>query len=238
VLDGLLAVLDDPAVAVRFSLVGALGRAAGDGRSLKETQRANVLARLETLLLRDADPGVRSRAATVLGECGSPSVLPLLWRRVLAAEDRRVQDKAWAAVVEIIARSGSLELLREWDRTLTEAKQGPRRLHLLGETWQRWRKREDAGAAVGAALEMLVPAQLEQGKWAAAFPLVRELLARPGSDADIERRLRWLLTVGEQALKEGNRAEALRVVQHAQALLARHKNLAEAFSQLEKQAGQ
>src|SRR5262249_3545096 len=34
VLDGLLEGLDDPGVMIRFSLVGALGRAAGDGRSL------------------------------------------------------------------------------------------------------------------------------------------------------------------------------------------------------------
>src|SRR5206468_5209242 len=43
VVDGLLETLDDPAVAVRFSLVGALGHAAADDRSLKDAQRAKLL---------------------------------------------------------------------------------------------------------------------------------------------------------------------------------------------------
>src|SRR5262249_42557366 len=81
--DGLLEALDASAAAVRFSLVGALGHAARDGQPLTDDQRGRLLARLEGLLVRDADPGVRSRAATVLGECGPPTVLPTLWQRVL-----------------------------------------------------------------------------------------------------------------------------------------------------------
>src|SRR5262249_12225728 len=49
-LDGLLKGLDDPSVTVRFSLVGALGRAAGDGQALPPEQRKRLLARLELLL--------------------------------------------------------------------------------------------------------------------------------------------------------------------------------------------
>src|SRR5262249_1797686 len=66
-LEGLLQALDDPVVTVRFRLVGAIGRAAGENRPLSEAQRAQVSERLEQVLLRDADPGVRSRAASVLG---------------------------------------------------------------------------------------------------------------------------------------------------------------------------
>ncbi|TMQ32256.1 MAG: HEAT repeat domain-containing protein, partial [Planctomycetota bacterium] len=110
VLDGLLQALDDPEATVRFSLVGALAHAAGDGHALTDIQRLRLLGRLEGVLLRDADPGVSSRAATVMAECGSASVLPILWQRLLANEDPRVQDKAWTAMIEIIIRSGNLEL--------------------------------------------------------------------------------------------------------------------------------
>jgi len=39
---------------------------------------------------------------------------------------------------------------------------------------------------------------------------LRDLLSRPGSETETTQRLRWLLAVGEQALQEGGRAEALR----------------------------
>jgi HEAT repeat protein len=237
-LNGLLEALEDPAVNVRFSLVGAVGHAAGNGRSLTDAQRAELLARLERLLVRDADPGVRSRAATVLGECGPPSILPALWRRVLASEDTRVQEKAWVAMIEIIDHSGDLDLLHEWDHTLVEMKQEPRRLQLLNEISARWQKKEETKTVAALVVEMLIQAQLEQGKWAAAFPLIRELLAKPTADADLDKRLGWLLTVGVQALKEGNRAETLHAVQEAQPLLARHNRLAGEFEKLEKMAKQ
>jgi HEAT repeat protein len=238
ILGSLLDGLDDPAVSVRFSLLGALAHAAGDGKSLSDTQREKLLARLEAALLRDADPSVRSRAATVLGEIGGTAALPALWKRVLAGEDSRVQEKAWAALVEIIARSASAALMQEWDRTLTEAKQGPRRLQLLAELHAAWSRKPETRTLADAACEALVQAQLDQGKWSAALPHLRDLLARPGADADVDRRLRWLLTAGEQAMKEDNRAEALRVVRDAQAPLARRGALAADFEKLEKRAKQ
>jgi len=238
ILAGLLQALDDPAVNVRFSLVGALGHAAGDGKALTRAQRDQLLGRLEALLRRDTDAGVRSRAATVLGECGQASVLPTLWQRVLSGEDARVQEKAWAAIVEIVARSADLDLLKGWNLTLLEAKQGPRRLQLLGEVTARWQKRDDTRSVAIPALELLVQVQLEEGKWSAAFPFVHDLLARPSSDTETEQRLRWLLRVGEQALKEGNRAEALHAVQEAQAFLSRDSKLAGEFDRLGKRAEQ
>jgi HEAT repeat protein len=234
-LDALLGALDDPSATVRFSLVGALTHAAGDGGGLTGPQRQRLLARLEALLERDADPGVRSRAATVLGGCGAAANLPALWKGVLAAEDARVQEKAWAAFVEVIARAGSLPLLQEWDRTLTGARQGPRRLQLLAEVAGRWQKRPDLKEAAARAQEALVQAQLDLGKWSAAGLVVRELLARPGAEAERERRLRWLLTVGEQALQEGNRAEALRAARDAEPYLQGGK-LSASFERLRKDA--
>jgi HEAT repeat protein len=237
VLNSLLKAVDDPNVNVRFSLVGALGKAVCDCEPLPEDQRKRLLSKLEALLLRDADPGVRSRAATVLGECGSPAMLPLLWKCVLSGEEARVQDKAWAAFVEIVARAASLSVLKEWDGALTEAKQGPRRLQLDSEVVARWQKRADTRTLVTPAQELLVQAQLELGKWSGAFPVIRELLARQGTEAETTQRLRWLLSVGEQALQEGNRPEAQRAVQEARAFLPSTGALAESFDKLAKQAG-
>jgi HEAT repeat protein len=238
VLDGLLEALDDPGVMIRFSLVGAVGRAAGDGRSLSDAQRRRLLERLEVLLTRDADPGVRSRAASVLGECAPPGLLDSLWKCVLTTENDRVQEKAWAAFVEVLARSENLALLQEWDRSLAAAKQGPRRLQLLADVAARWLKRPPTRPAGVAAQEMLVQAQLDQGKWAAAFPLVRELLARPATEAELNQRLRSLLRVGEQALREGSRDQARRAVLEAQPFLSRSGQLADAFEKLGEHAGQ
>jgi HEAT repeat protein len=235
-LDALLEGLNDPAVTVRFSLVGAVEHAVRDGKALTDAQRAALLARLELALRRDADAGVRSRAATVLGECGSPAALPVLWKHARAGEDNRVQEKAWGAMQEIIARSGQLDLVQEWDQKLGEEGQGPRRLQLLSEVLAYWGKREEVRGQVVAVEELLVQAQLEQGRWTAAFPLVRNLLARAGSDTETGRRLRWLLSVGELALKEGNRAEALRAVEEARTPLTRVKGLTEDFTRLEKQS--
>lgn len=233
VFDGLTQRLGDPSAKVRFSLVGALGHAGGDGRKLTVAQRELLVSQLENLLLHDADPSVRSRAATVLGECGLPSILPLLWRRVLAAEDSRVQEKAWNAMIEMLARTADFQLVQEWDRKLAEGNQPARRLQLLAALLARWQQREDTRSLVTSTEELLVPVQLEQGKWSAAFPLVRDLLAQPVGEVEASHRLRWLLTVGEQALHDGNRADARRAVQEAGPFLAGRDTLAAQFQRLE-----
>jgi HEAT repeat protein len=236
VLPGLLGGLDDPCATVRFNLVGALAHAAGDGSDLSMEQRKRLLGRLEELLLRDSDPGVRSRAATMLGECGTPVQLAPLWRCVLSGEDARVQEKAWGAFVDILARAGKVPLLQEWDRTLTAARQGPRRLQMLTDIVARWQNRPERKEAVVPAREILVQAQLELGKWSSAAPLLRELLSRPAGEADMNRRLGWLLTAGQQALHEGNRVEALRMVESARPFLPPMGKLTDAFEKLEKEA--
>jgi HEAT repeat protein len=236
VLPSLLKGLDDPCATVRFNLVGALAHAAGDGTTLSEEQRKRLLARLEELLLRDSDPGVRSRAASVLGECATPAQLPALWRCVLAGEDARVQEKAWCAFVDILARTGQLPLVQEWDRTLTAARQGPRRLQMLTDIVARWQSQPEHKSLVVPAQEALVQAQLELGKWSAAAPLLRDLLSRPAGGADLNRRLQWLLTAGQQALHEGGRAEARRAVETARPFLPPTGKLTDAFERLEKEA--
>ncbi len=235
VLKDLLAALDDASPTVRFSLAGALAHAGRDGGGLSPEQQKQVLDRLETMLQHDADPGVRSRAATALSECGSPAQLAALWRCVTAEEDGRVQDKAWQAFLDVLARSASLPLVQEWDKTMASAKQGPRRVQMLNELTARWQRRSETKAAAVSAEELLVRALLDQGQWSAAFPVVRDLLSRTGSEEETDRRLRWLLTVGQQALQEGGRAEALRAVQEAQPYLPKSGELTDAFGKLEKQ---
>ena len=236
VVDGVLRALDDSSITVRFGLVGALGRVASEPQGMTDAQRARMLTRLEDLLLRDPDAGVRSRAATVIGQTGAQVELPFLWRRLQAREDARVQEKTWAAIVEILARSNNPVLLRQWDRTLAEAGQGARRLEMLAEVHDRWKKTDATRPLVPGVTEILVQAQLDQGKWSAAYPMIRELLDRPGEGADLDRRLGWLLKVGERALLEGNKSETLRVVREAQAFLPRSNGLASDFERLERRA--
>src|SRR5262249_23008730 len=154
VLDGLLTALEDPSVTVRFGLVGALGRVAGDSQGLSDLQRSRLLTRLEELLLRDPDPGVRSRAATIIGQTGAQVELPFLWRRLQAREDSRVQEKPWSAILDILARSGNIELIRQWDRTLFAASHGARRLEMLNEISDRWKKDDPKRALVPGVTEM------------------------------------------------------------------------------------
>jgi HEAT repeat protein len=237
VLDGLLDSLEDPSCLVRISLIGAVARVVGNGNALGDDQREKLFNSLETLLLHDADAGVRGRAASVLGDCGPPAMLPVLWRCVLAAEDGRVQDKAWEALVSIVARGGDVELLREWDRNMTEARQGARRVQLVSEVAGRWLKRPEWKAQATSAQEILVTAQLDMGKWSTAGPLVRDLLSRAGTEAETTQRLGWLLTVGQMALKDDNRAEALKAAQDAKLYLSGTSGLTESFVKLIRDAG-
>jgi HEAT repeat protein len=234
ILDALLKTLDDPAATVRFSVVGAIGRAAATGGPLPADLQARIVVRLEDLLLRDTDPGVRSRAATVLGECGGPAVMTTLWQRVEAAEDARVVDKAWEAIVTIAVRAHSIELLKDWERRLSDSLLVPRKLHLLQTAVEQWKMDDSAKSLSDAATALLIQAHLDQGKWTAALPLVRELLAKPVADADVEQRLRWLVMCAELALKDDNRGEVQRIVQDARPLLSRKPTLAAEFDRLSR----
>jgi hypothetical protein len=191
---------------------------------------------LQAILLKDADAGVRSRAASVLGECGQPSILPVLWQRMAAGEDSRVQEKAWGSMIEIVARSGSADLLREWDGVLVKANQGAKRLQLLDEIHTRWQTRTDAKERFLVTAPLLSSAKLEQGKWQAAMPLLRELLARAGDVPTRESALRGLLTVAEQAIRDGDSAQARRLIQDVRPYL-REGKLADEFAKLEKRTG-
>jgi hypothetical protein len=227
--------MDDAGATVRFSLIGAMSRAVREGGAT-EDQRRRVLARLELDLQGDADSGVRSRAATALGECGEQAQLTTLWKSASAGGDGRVQEKAWQAFLEIAARSGDAGVAAEWDKTLAADKQGARRLQLLTELSARWQKRTETKAAAAETTDLLIQAQLDQGKWAAALPLLRDRLSQAGVEAEQNRRLRWLLTAAEQALAEGAKAEAFRAARDAQPYLPRNGELFDLFAKLEEKA--
>lgn len=231
-----LELADDPSPAVRFSLVGALTRMVGDGTSLTEEQRTRVLAKLDTLFHKDADPGVRSRAATVLGECAQPTTLSVLWKCLQGNEDPRVQEKAWMALMRIVVRAEKPALLQEWDQTLAKGGQGVRRLQLLGEAVTHWQKKTDVPMLVEPALELLIQAQLDQNKWTGALPLLRDMLSRKRTDGERTRLLGWLLTAARQALADGQTDEVLRIVQDARPLVSKDTPLAAAFEKLGEEA--
>ena len=179
-IDGLLRGLDDPIVTVRFSLLGALARAAGNGQALPVAVRHAVIARLETILQGDTDAGVRGRAATVMGECGDHETLAGLWQHVLTGEGR-VQEKAWDAFGEIVVRAGSSALAERWDRTMISAKQSSRRLQMWGRLATQWEQNPALKEQAGKALEGLIVVQLELGKWASVGALFSSASSRsPG----------------------------------------------------------
>ncbi|MFO0879988.1 MAG: HEAT repeat domain-containing protein [Gemmataceae bacterium] len=238
-LDGLLRGLEDPAVMVRFSLLGALARSAGNGQALPDELRKRLYERLDGLMRRDVDAGVRSRAATVLGECGTAEVLPLLWQHTQVGADGRVQEKAWEAFIDVLARLGDLTVLEGWNTRLAEAKQGTRRVQLWGKLHTRWEQIATMREQANTALEGLAQAQLDLGKWSVAAPMLQTLLART-TDAQEVQRTRYLKGLTEAArlgIKEGQGVEVLRLLQEARPYLGKLEKLAVQFDQLEKEAG-
>jgi hypothetical protein len=235
-IDDLLRGLEDPAVTVRFGLLGALAKAAGSGQALPADLRKRVHDRLESLLKGDADAGVRSRAATVLGECGTPDVLPTLWDQVRAGAEGRVQEKAWDAFVEVLTRSGSLPLIEGWEKRLRDGKQDARRVQLWAKVYARWDQVAATRDHATVALEALAKAHLDLGKWASAAPLFQTLLARGDGEGQRPRCLKAIADVAELAMKEGHRSDALRILREARGYLAAGDKLGETFDRLEKQA--
>ncbi|MGL4550441.1 MAG: HEAT repeat domain-containing protein [Gemmataceae bacterium] len=213
-IDGLLKGLDDVAGPVRFSLVGAIGKAFAGAATVPDGLRARLLARLEKVMATDEDVAVRARAATVLGECGGPEQLGLLWKGVQSGTEGRVQEKAWDAMLDVLGRAASLKLVETWDAELTKLKQTGRRVQMWGRVYARWEQRADQREIATQALEGLVGAQIDDGKYQAAAPLGQTLLARcsEGGEAARGRCLKLLLRVAQAALADGNRGEALRIV--------------------------
>jgi HEAT repeat protein len=235
VLQELYAGLRDPSANVRFNVVGALARV-GSGANVTEQQRADIVRGLQSVMLKDGDPGVRSRAATVIGDLGTVSDLTFLWQRAATTEDERVKAKAWQALIEILARSGSLELVTQWEQMLANQRAHVARAELLNEVRIRWLKVEGMRGNVDAVTASLVHAQLAQRKWSLAMPLALDLARRAPNEAELKKRLRWLLTAGNQAVDDKKPRDTLQMLKEAEDLLARAGELAYEFDVLRKRA--
>lgn len=235
VLPTLQQALADHAASVRFHVVGALGRIGTLG---SEQRKAEIAARLQSVMVQDTDPGVRSRAAGIMGELGTPADLPFLWQRCQATEDERVKLKAWSAMLDILARTGNPDLVAQWDQLLAHHRETARRIEMLTEIRSRWQKTEALRPHLDTIQALLVQAYLAQRRWQAAGPLALELARRAPNDAELRRRLRWLLAAGYLALDDKKPEEALAWIRDAEDLLPRAGDIAFEFAVLKQRAAQ
>ena len=235
-IESILKAMDDPLPLVRFSLVGAMSRIVSQKTMISPTDLLRLQSRLEVVLLRDGDSGVRARAATAMGETGNPSMLGFLWRAASSSEDSRVQDKAWAAMLEVLAQAAQPALVLEWDKTLAAANQSQKRLALLVEVSSRWQKRSDAKTLLAPLQEPLINVALEQGKWQMALSPLRELLSTMTGETQTQKNLGKWLVACNFALVDGNPTEALKLLREVEPLLGKDTPLAQQAKDLAKKA--
>jgi hypothetical protein len=82
----------------------------------------------------------------------------------------------------------------------------------------------------------LVQAQLAQRKWADAIPLASDLAKRASSEAELKKRLRWVLIAGSQAVDDNKSQDALQMLQNVEELLTRCRDLGPEFDALRQRA--
>jgi HEAT repeat protein len=237
VLPAVMSALDDPDPSVRLSLVGVLGKVGGKENN-EPRLHVQVLDRLGRVMEQDTDRIVRSRAATALGDLGSATELPRLWKRVQATEDEQVRQKAWEAMVEILHRSQNWTLVSQWDEILVEHKANERRLELYRTLRERWSKLDAAKALMDPVTAALIQAQLGSRKWAEALPMALELARRAATDNDLRDRLRWLLVIGRQALEDKKPGDVQTMLKDTEELVRKCRDLAPEFDALRQKATQ
>lgn len=228
-----LAAMDDASPDVRLYLVGCLG-VIGDTDGLPEKEQTQLLRKLELVLTQDVDPGVRSKAAAALGKVGGTAMLTVLWQRVQGNEDTRVQDNAWKALVDILARQQSWPLLNQWERQLASQGQGARRWQLLLGIRERWSRTEEARASLDLVTLALMDAGLSVRKWQQVIPLCLESIRNAQQESVREERLRLLLIAGQQAIQDGKGQELIPVFKEIENYLPGFKELANAFDDLRR----
>ena len=235
VLEELIAGLDDPDIGVRLGVLGAVSRAVNQAKVIKEDDRLRLQSRMEMILLKDPDAGVRARSATLLGDFGTPMHLLNLWKAAITEGDPRIQEKSWQAFLEILSRSKDMKLIHEWN--LVVRREAPlRRVNFLVELLA---KMQPSGMnpkiELAPVRELLVQCGIENQKWLPAWSALREL-PQALEPEDVERRLSLLLQIAEIALKEQAAPDVLQMVDFARPLFAGRKKLQADFEELYRKA--
>lgn len=228
-----LAAVDDATPEARLYLVGCLGRI-GETDGLPEREQTALVRKLEQVMLQDGDPGVRGKAAVAIGKVGGPGELTVLWQRVRAGEDPRVQNTAWKALVDILARTQSWPLVDQWQQQLYAQGDPERRFKLLKDVRESWLKVEDLRGSMDLVSKTYIDAALAQHEWRLARPVCAEMIRAAVKEKDKGDRLNQLLQICKQAVDEGKGHEVLPTIQEFEGALTGFQELAVAFDQLRR----
>ena len=235
VLEELLVGLEDPDVGVRLGILGAVSRAVNQAKAIKEDDKLRLQSRMEIILLKDPDAGVRARSATLLGEFGTVSHLATLWKAAVAEGDPRIQEKSWLAFLEILSKSKDLKLINEWN--VIVRKEAPlRRVNFLVELLGKMQPATmNPKIELAPVRELLVQCGIENQKWLPAWSALREL-PQALEPEEIEKRLSLLFQIAEIALKEQAAPDVLQMVDFARPLFVGRKKLQADFEELYRKA--
>ncbi len=235
VLEELLAGLEDLDVGVRLGILGAVSRAVNQAKAIKEDDKLRLQSRMEIILLKDPDAGVRARSATLLGEFGTVSHLATLWKAAVVEGDPRIQEKSWQAFLEILSKSKNLKLINEWN--VIVRKDAPlRRVNFLVELLGKMQPATmNPKIELAPVRELLVQCGIENQKWLPAWSALREL-PQALEPEEIEKRLSLLFQIAEIALKEQAAPDVLQMVDFARPLFVGRKKLQADFEELYRKA--
>ena len=235
VLEELLAGLEDLDVGVRLGILGAVSRAVNQAKAIKEDDRLRLQSRMEIILLKDPDAGVRARSATLLGEFGTVSHLATLWKAAVVEGDPRIQEKSWQAFLEILSKSKNLKLINEWN--VIVRKDAPlRRVNFLVELLGKMQAATmNPKIELAPVRELLVQCGIENQKWLPAWSALREL-PQALEPEEIEKRLSLLFQIAEIALKDQAAPDVLQMVDFARPLFVGRKKLQADFEELYRKA--
>lgn len=235
VLNDLLTAVEDTVPEVRFHIVPALGQIAASA-AINEATKKQIIQRVLRVLAQDRDAGVRSRAAYVMGNIGSPFELVVLWQSVKEGEDARVQERAWQAILEILGRNQSIDLLREWDEFLKKQSEPEKRIQLLQDTKDRWKKAAPNNNSGDSLQSMLVEAFLDYKRWQPAIPIAIDQAKNVTEEQQRVVRIRTLYRIAQMALDDRKAGECAALCRDVQENLNPDKELALLFSQLRLEA--
>jgi len=235
VLEELLAGLEDLDVGVRLGILGAVSRAVNQAKAIKEDDKLRLQSRMEIILLKDPDAGVRARSATLLGEFGTVTHLATLWKAAVSEGDPRIQEKSWQAFLEILSKSKNLKLINEWN--VIVRKDAPlRRVNFLVELLGKMQPATmNPKIELAPVRELLVQCGIENQKWLPAWSALREL-PQALEPEEIEKRLSLLFQIAEIALKEQAAPDVLQMVDFARPLFVGRKKLQADFEELYRKA--